>query len=249
MTLSRRNLLKSGAILSATGLLPLSAAAQAQQELPKALQALRPLGDRVKPVTPDEFRARVARAQKLMTDSNAQISALYLTPGTSLYYFSGIRWGIIERLLALAIRSPRLAGGRESLRSRGQMARRARHAHRTRRYRRNRSLHVLRSPARRRAKSGIRERRPHHHRLPRNKIRTRARTDAPGLRSHVRRLPRRLRILATRHDPERHRGSGRARFLPHGLARRRAGPSGRVGRPSSRHGEAAKAGRRRSCPD
>src|SRR5713226_7302698 len=103
MTLSRRNLLKSGAILSATGLLPLSAAAQAQQELPKALQALRPLGDRVKPVTPDEFRARVARAQKLMTDSNPQITALYLTPGTSLYYFSGIRWGISERLLALVI--------------------------------------------------------------------------------------------------------------------------------------------------
>src|SRR2546422_462703 len=100
MTLSRRNLLKSGAILSATGLLPPSAAAQAQQELPKAFQALRPLGDRVKPITPDEFRARVARAQKLMTDSNPQISALYLTPGTSLYYFSGIRWGISERLLA-----------------------------------------------------------------------------------------------------------------------------------------------------
>jgi Xaa-Pro aminopeptidase len=103
MTLSRRNLLKSGAILSATGLLPPSAAAQAQQELPKAFQALRPLGDRVKPITPDEFRARIARAQKLMTDSNPQVSALYLTPGTSLYYFSGIRWGISERLLALVI--------------------------------------------------------------------------------------------------------------------------------------------------
>lgn len=103
MTLSRRNLLKSGAILSATGLLPPSAAAQAQQELPKAFQALRPLGDRVKPITPDEFRARVARAQKLMTDGNPQIAALYLTPGSSLYYFSGIRWGISERLLALVI--------------------------------------------------------------------------------------------------------------------------------------------------
>src|SRR5258708_2061772 len=103
MPLSRRNLLKSGAILSATGLLPSSAAAQAQQELPKAFQALRPLGDRVKPITPDEFRARVARAQKLMTDSNPQVSALYLTPGSSLYYFSGIRWGTSERLLALVI--------------------------------------------------------------------------------------------------------------------------------------------------
>src|SRR5260370_24887676 len=107
MTLSRRNLLKSGAILSATGLLPPSAAERAQQELPKAFQALRPLGDRVKPITPDEFRARVARAQKLMTDSNPQVSALYLTPGSSLYYFSGIRWGTTERLLALVI--PRAA--------------------------------------------------------------------------------------------------------------------------------------------
>lgn len=103
MTLSRRNLLKSGAILSVTGLLPPPAQAQAPKDLPKAFQALHPLGDRVKPIAPDEFRARVAKAQKLMTDSNPQVSALYLTPGTSLYYFSGIRWGISERLLALVI--------------------------------------------------------------------------------------------------------------------------------------------------
>ncbi len=103
MTLSRRNLLKSGAILSTTGLLPSSAQAQAQQELPKPLQSLRPLGDRVQPITTDEFQARVIKAQKLMTDSKPQLSALYLTPGTSLYYFSGIRWSVSERLLALVI--------------------------------------------------------------------------------------------------------------------------------------------------
>ncbi len=103
MSRDRRNLLKSGALLSAAGLLPRNASAQAPQDLPKAFQSLRPLGDRVKPIAVDEFRARVLKAQKLMTESDPQISALYLTPGTSLYYFSGIRWGPSERLLALAI--------------------------------------------------------------------------------------------------------------------------------------------------
>ncbi|HYL09163.1 MAG TPA: Xaa-Pro peptidase family protein [Candidatus Acidoferrales bacterium] len=103
MTLNRRNLLKSGALLSATSLLPSSAQPQAPQDLPKAFQALRPLGDRVKPIAPEEFRARVAKAQKLMTDADPQVSTLYLTPGSSLYYFSGVRWGTSERLLALVI--------------------------------------------------------------------------------------------------------------------------------------------------
>ena len=38
-----------------------------------------------------------------MSEAKPQISALYVTPGTSLYYFTGIRWGLSERLLALVV--------------------------------------------------------------------------------------------------------------------------------------------------
>ena len=71
--------------------------------LPPAFDSLKPLGDRVKPIRPDEYQQRVAHAQKLMTDANPQFAALYITPGTSLVYFTGIRWWPSERILALLI--------------------------------------------------------------------------------------------------------------------------------------------------
>ena len=40
--------------------------------LPPAFDSLKPLGDRVKPIRPDEYQQRIAHAQKLMTDSNPQ---------------------------------------------------------------------------------------------------------------------------------------------------------------------------------
>jgi Xaa-Pro dipeptidase len=71
--------------------------------LPAAFSALKPLGSRVHPVTADEFRGRLLRAQKLMAELGPKYDALFFAPGTSLYYFTGIRWGISERLLALVL--------------------------------------------------------------------------------------------------------------------------------------------------
>jgi Xaa-Pro dipeptidase len=42
-------------------------------------------------------------ALKLMARGAPAFDALLLAPGTSLYYFTGIRWGVSERLLALVI--------------------------------------------------------------------------------------------------------------------------------------------------
>jgi Xaa-Pro dipeptidase len=72
-------------------------------QLPPALASLKPLGSRVRPITPDEFRARIEKAQKLMNEAQPKFDALFLAPGTGLYYFSGIRWWPSERLLALII--------------------------------------------------------------------------------------------------------------------------------------------------
>jgi len=71
--------------------------------LPAAFSTLKPLVSRVHPITADEFHGRLVQAQKLMAELTPKCDALFFAPGTSLYYFTGIRWGISERLLALVL--------------------------------------------------------------------------------------------------------------------------------------------------
>ena len=54
-----------------------------------------------KPITNEERRARIEKAQRLMAEH--KIDALMLTQGTSLVYFTNIRWGGGERLTACVI--------------------------------------------------------------------------------------------------------------------------------------------------
>lgn len=51
-----------------------------------------------RPITSDERRARIEKARRLMTTE--KIDALVLSGGTSLVYFTNIRWGGGERLFA-----------------------------------------------------------------------------------------------------------------------------------------------------
>ncbi|HEY2119450.1 MAG TPA: Xaa-Pro peptidase family protein [Candidatus Acidoferrum sp.] len=68
-----------------------------------AFASLKPLGDRVHPITAEEFQARARHAQELMGQLDPQFGAIVLGPGTSLYYFTGIRWWLSERLLCLVL--------------------------------------------------------------------------------------------------------------------------------------------------
>jgi Xaa-Pro dipeptidase len=107
MGISRRKLLQAGAmapVVAGLGAsLPLEAAAQQQRAPAAGLEQLKPLGERVKPITVEEFQGRIAKAQKLMGDAKPSIDALYVTPGSTQYYFTGLRWGGGERLMALTI--------------------------------------------------------------------------------------------------------------------------------------------------
>jgi Xaa-Pro dipeptidase len=71
--------------------------------LPAGFAELKPLDSRVKPITSAECQARIARAQQLLVRQKPQLDALFVAPGTSLYYFTGVRWWPSERLLGLLI--------------------------------------------------------------------------------------------------------------------------------------------------
>ncbi|GAB1444868.1 metallopeptidase MdpA [Flammeovirgaceae bacterium] len=53
------------------------------------------------PISKAEREARIAKAQRLMTEN--KIEALYLDGGTSMAYFTGINWGTSERMMAAII--------------------------------------------------------------------------------------------------------------------------------------------------
>src|SRR5262249_45327286 len=102
---SRRAFLQSAG-LGAAGSLALVSPVSAQEnvtQLPGAFSTLKPLGSRARPISNEEFRSRLVRAQQLMGDSSPKFDAVFVAPGTSLYYFTGIRWWPSERLLALLL--------------------------------------------------------------------------------------------------------------------------------------------------
>jgi Xaa-Pro dipeptidase len=102
---SRRDFLQGAAASSAFLLsTPVSASPEGDSaSLPAAFANLKPLGNRVRPIQEEEFRSRLAHAQKKMAEAQPPFDALFLAPGTALYYFTGIRWGLSERLLGLLI--------------------------------------------------------------------------------------------------------------------------------------------------
>ena len=75
--------------------------AQAQSPTPAAggphpaIAALKPMTTGIAPITLDERQARVQKAQRLMNEN--KISAIFLEGGSSMFYFTGVRWGLSER--------------------------------------------------------------------------------------------------------------------------------------------------------
>ena len=100
--INRRNFFGLGA--AAVGGVAVSAlAANAEQETapPPAIAKLKSRRDEAKPITVDERRQRLERARQLLAEN--KLSALMITGGSSLVYFTGMRWWQSERLFALVI--------------------------------------------------------------------------------------------------------------------------------------------------
>src|SRR5947209_4670822 len=73
----------------------------ADETLPPSIANLKSRKSEAKPITMDERRIRQERARKLMAENS--IDAIILMEGTSLRYFTGIRWWGGERTFALIL--------------------------------------------------------------------------------------------------------------------------------------------------
>jgi Xaa-Pro dipeptidase len=100
---SRRRFLQTGSLAAGVTLaLPtLAQTAEGDQSLPPAIAALRTLRGEAQPITVEERAGRQEKARRLMRENN--LSAILLAQGTSLSYFTGIRWEGGERLFAMAL--------------------------------------------------------------------------------------------------------------------------------------------------
>lgn len=96
MRTSRRGLLKLGAAAAtAAALRPVQLFAA------EAAGSLEPMTGGVVPIAREEYLARIAKAQRLMTQQG--IGALLIEPGASLVYFTGVNWWRSERLTAAVL--------------------------------------------------------------------------------------------------------------------------------------------------
>jgi len=100
--ITRRRLLQlsggAGALATGAGEAP---AQLPGDELPAAIRALQPMTDGMAPITIDEHRARLAVAQRLLTENG--LDAIVIGPGSGLAYFTGAAWGLSERFLGLVL--------------------------------------------------------------------------------------------------------------------------------------------------
>src|SRR5215211_2058704 len=72
-----------------------------QSTQPEPIRRLRRMTDNVVPITLEERKGRIEKAKRLMREQ--RIDAIYIEPGSSMFYYTGMRWGTSERMFALVI--------------------------------------------------------------------------------------------------------------------------------------------------
>jgi Xaa-Pro dipeptidase len=97
--MKRRKFLQQSAALASVA--AIGPRLDAQQPSAGQIASLQPLGPAVPPISDDERRARIEKARRHMTENG--ISAMVLEGGTSMFYYTGVRWGNSERTFAVVI--------------------------------------------------------------------------------------------------------------------------------------------------
>jgi len=101
---SRRGFLQVSSVAAGVGLVAPSVAQAAEEKcapLPAPIANLKSLSDQAKPITREERLQRQEKARRLMQANN--LDAILLMEGTSLNYFTGIRWWGGERLFVMVL--------------------------------------------------------------------------------------------------------------------------------------------------
>ena len=102
MSLSRRDFLRTtgiagvAVVVSAAGC---NNPSQTSDDDP--ISRLQSMTTDIVPIAVDERLARIEKAHRLMQDNN--IDAMYVESGSGLFYYTGVRWGRSERMLAVVI--------------------------------------------------------------------------------------------------------------------------------------------------
>ena len=102
--LSRRRFVQTSSLAltgTACGVASGSSENGGSKDLPPSIAALTSMKDQATPISVDERRARIEKAKRLMAQH--QVDALMLTGGTSMVYFTGMQWGLSERMTAVII--------------------------------------------------------------------------------------------------------------------------------------------------
>jgi Xaa-Pro dipeptidase len=102
MSIKRRDFINLSAMAAGTGILTgFKASAFKRSNHRPIFDDLENMIDDVVPISVEERKTRIQKAQRLMAEQ--KIGALLLDAGTSMDYFTGIRWGQSERTLAAII--------------------------------------------------------------------------------------------------------------------------------------------------
>ncbi len=102
--MKRKDFLTLSAIAAGAGTLAgLNACASPQKEenMNTILDNLQPMTEGVQPITVAEREERIKKAQRLLKE--AGMAALVLDSGTTMNYFTGLRWGRSERTMVVVI--------------------------------------------------------------------------------------------------------------------------------------------------
>jgi Xaa-Pro dipeptidase len=104
---SRRDFLKFSGLVGAAGLISVCGQGSGESETQAQVSQSGKFGhlpnmmDGVAPISVEEHKARVAKAQELMGQNGFE--AIYLEATSNLWYFTGMRWGQSERMAAAII--------------------------------------------------------------------------------------------------------------------------------------------------
>ncbi len=105
MGIDRRNFLKFSAGAAGAALAAVSCATQKNKSSDGSDQnmfsELRPMTDDIVPITDEERLGRMEKARRLMAKKGIQ--AIFMESGTTMFYFTGVRWWNSERMFALVI--------------------------------------------------------------------------------------------------------------------------------------------------